>query len=105
MADFTTFKREASFVAEMVWTPAAGEPANLIGCTVTSAVLDADRKRHELVVTNPSADGINYLVRQDETDDWAVGTAYWDVRIYNGSSIVYTTTWNFTVIPQVTKGG
>lgn len=102
MADFTTFKRGSSFVAELVWTPAEGEPANLIGCTVTSAVLDSDRKRYELTVTNPSGDGINFLVRDDTTTDWAAGSAYWDVRIYNGSSIVYTTTWNFTIIPQVT---
>lgn len=103
MADFRTFKRGMTFRGDVVWTPSVGEPANLIGCTVTSAVLDADRKRHDLTVTNPSSDGINYVVELLDTSDWAIGDAYWDFKITTPSGFNYSTTWTFTVIPQVTK--
>lgn len=102
MADFRTFKRGSSFVGTLVWTPATGEPANLIGCTVTSSILDSNRDRHELTVTNPSGDGINYLIRDDSTTDWSTGDAYWDVKIDNGSSLSYTTTWTFNIVQQIT---
>ncbi|MFN7341394.1 MAG: hypothetical protein ACK5VI_09980 [Opitutia bacterium] len=101
MADFTTFKRGMSFHGEVVWTPTPTEPANLIGFTVTSAILDADRKRHELTVTNPSGDGINYVAQLTDTSDWAVGDAYWDFKI-TGTEYNYSTTWTFNIIPQVT---
>lgn len=103
MADFTTFKRGDSFnCTDLVWTPSAGEPADLEGWTVESSILDADRKRHELTVTNPSGDYINYVAFLLDTSEWAVGDAYWDVKYYHTSGIVRTETWTFTVTPQVT---
>jgi len=101
MADFTTFKRGMTFYAEVTWTPAEGEPANLIGCTVTSTVLDGNNKRHPLLVTNPSGDGINYVAQLEDSSDWAVGSAFWDFKI-SASGYNYSTTWTFSVIPQVT---
>jgi hypothetical protein len=103
MADFRIFKRGMSFHGEVTWTPSVGEPADLIGCTVTSAVLDGNRRTHDLVVTNPSEDGINYLADLTDTTEWAVGDAYWDFKITTPSGFNYSTTWTFTVIPQVTK--
>lgn len=102
MADFTTFKRGMSWTGTLVWTPATGEPANLIGCTVTSSILDGNNKRHELEVTNPSLDGINYVSFLKDTSDWAVGSSFWDVKIDNGSGYSYTVTWQFSIVPQVT---
>lgn len=101
MADFTTFKRGMTFHGTVVWTPAAGEPANLIGSVVTSTILDGNNKRHPLTVTNPSGDGINYVALLTDTSDWAVGSAFWDFKISAGS-YNYSTTWQFSIIPQVT---
>lgn len=102
MADFTTFKRGMSFYGEVTWTPSEGEPANLIGCTVTSSVLDGNNRRHELTVTNPSNDGIHYIAQLTDTSDWNVGSAFWDFKISTGSGYNYSTTWQFAIIPQVT---
>lgn len=103
MSDFTTFKRGMSFVGQVTWTPSAGEPANLIGFTVTSSVRDYAQRLHELSVTNPSGDGIHYVAELKDTSDWAVGDANWDFKLTNTAGYNYSTTWTFNVIPQVTK--
>lgn len=103
MADFTTFKRGMSFVSSLTWSPAEGEPANLIGCTVTSTVLDGGNTRRELEIDNPSGDGINYTAFLKDTSEWNVGSGFWDVKVDNGSGYVYTQTWQFSIIPQITK--
>lgn len=103
MADFTTFKRGMTFNGEVTWTPAAGEPTNLIGLTVTSALRDSAFKTHELTVTNPSGDGIHYIARLEDTTGLTTGQAFWDFKIAGTGGINYSTTWSFNVIPQVTK--
>jgi hypothetical protein len=90
-----------TFYAEVTWTPAVGEPANLIGSTVTSTILDSNGKRFELVVTNTGNDGINYIASLADTSEWSVGSAFWDFKI-TASGYNYSTTWTFDVIPQVT---
>jgi len=103
MADFTIFKRGSTFIADPVpWTAGTSGLANLIGCTVTSSILDQNHKRHELTVTNPSGDGINFVMINTDTAEWGVGPAFWDIKVSFGTTVVYTTTWPFNIIPQVT---
>lgn len=106
MADFTTFKRSMGFSSPLVWTPTEGEPADLIGWTVTSTIMDGAGKRHKLTVTNPSGDGINYLARAtvDSTKCWAPGKGCkWDVRYDPGNGFpALTQTWYFEIEPEVT---
>lgn len=104
MADFTTFKRGMSWSGTLVWTPGPGEPANLIGWTVTSSVRDGAYALHELNVTNPSGDGINFVTSRLDTTAMASGTAAWDVRYSHASGATYTDTWYFEVEPNVTPG-
>lgn len=102
MADFTTFKRGMTFNSEVTWTPAEGEPADLLGYTVTSALRDSAFKTFDLTVTNPSGDGINYIARLEDSTGLTTGPAAWDFKVSGTGGINYTQTWTFNVIPQVT---
>ena len=97
-----TFKRGTSFGASVVWNPEAGGLANLIGVTVTSTILDADRNEFELVVT-VAGNGLSFTAEYaGDTGDWAVGTARWDIKFTNNGSIFYSDTMRIDVIGQVT---
>ena len=97
-----TFKRGTSFGASVVWNPEAGGLANLIGVTVTSTILDADRNEFELVIT-VAGNGLSFTAEYaGDTGDWAVGTARWDIKFTNNGSIFYSDTMRIDVIGQVT---
>ena len=97
-----TFKRGTSFGASVVYTPEAGGLANLIGVTVTSTILDADRNEFELV-TVVAGNGLSFTATYaGDTGDWAVGTARWDIKFSNAGSIFYSDTMRIDVIGQVT---
>ena len=97
-----TFKRGTSFGASVVWNPEAGGLANLIGVTVTSTILDADRNEFELV-TVVAGNGLSFTAEYaGDTGDWAVGTARWDIKFSNAGSIFYSDTMRIDVIGQVT---
>ena len=97
-----TFKRGTSFGAAVVWNPEAGGLANLIGVTVTSTILDADRNEFELV-TVVAGNGLSFTAEYaGDTGDWAVGTARWDIKFSNNGSIFYSDTMRIDVIGQVT---
>ena len=97
-----TFKRGTSFGAAVVWNPEAGGLANLIGVTVTSTILDADRNEFELV-TVVAGNGLSFTAEYaGDTGDWAVGTARWDIKFTNNGSIFYSDTMRIDVIGQVT---
>ena len=97
-----TFKRGTSFGAAVVWNPEAGGLANLIGVTVTSTILDADRNEFELV-TVVAGNGLSFTADYaGDTGDWAVGTARWDIKFTNNGSIFYSDTMRLDVIGQVT---
>jgi len=97
-----TFKRGTSFEAAVVYTPEAGGLANLIGVTVTSTIIDADRNEFELV-TVVAGDGLSFTATYvGDTGDWAVGTARWDIKFTNNGSVFYSDTMRLDVIGQVT---
>lgn len=97
-----TFKRGTSFGASVVWNPETGGLANLIGVTVTSSIIDADRNEFDLVVV-VAGDGLSFTATYaGSTADWATGTARWDIKFSNGGSVFYSETMRLDVIGQVT---
>jgi hypothetical protein len=97
-----TFKRGTSFEAATVWNPEVGGLANLIGVTVTSTIIDADRNEFELV-TVVAGNGLSFTATYaGSTADWAVGTARWDIKFSNNGSVFYSDTMRLDVIGQVT---
>jgi hypothetical protein len=97
-----TFKRGTSFEAAVVYTPEAGGLANLIGVTVTSTIIDADRNEFELV-TVVAGNGLSFTADYvGSTADWAIGTARWDIKFTQGTTIFYSDTMRLDIIGQVT---
>jgi hypothetical protein len=97
-----TFKRGTSFAASCAYAPSEGAPADLLGTTVTSTIVDAGRGSYDLVVTIAN-DGMSFTAIFDgDTSSWATGTASWDIRFAYEGVIFYTVTMRLNVIGQVT---
>lgn len=97
-----TFKRGTSFAASCVYTPSAGAPANLLGTTITSSVIDSKNNQYDLTVTI-AVDGLSFTaVYPGDSLNWAIGLAKWDVRFEYGGTVFYTTTMRLDVIGEVT---
>ena len=98
-----TFKRGTNFGSSTVFTPEA-PPAiqNLIGVTVTSTIIDADRNEYELTVV-VAGNGLSFTANYSgSTADWAIGTARWDIKFTQGTTIFYSDTMRLDIIGQVT---
>ncbi len=98
-----TFKRGTNFGSSTVFTPEA-PPAiqDLTGVTVTSTIVDADRNEYELTVVvagNFLSFTADYV---GDTGDWAIGTARWDIKFTQGTTIFYSDTMRLDIIGQVT---
>jgi hypothetical protein len=97
-----TFKRGTSFAASCAYTPSVGAPANLLGTTVTSTIVDSNLSPYDLVVTIAN-DGLSFTaVYAGDTSSWSTGMASWDIRFSLGGSVFYTVTMRLNVIGQVT---
>ena len=98
-----TFKRGTNFGSSTVFTPEA-PPAiqNLIGVTVTSTIIDADRNEYDLTVV-VAGNGLSFTANYvGSTADWAIGTARWDIKFSQGTTIFYSDTMRLDIIGQVT---
>jgi hypothetical protein len=98
-----TFKRGTNFGSSTVFTPEA-PPAiqNLIGVTVTSTIVDADRNEYDLTVV-VAGNGLSFTANYvGSTADWAIGTARWDIKFTQGTTIFYSDTMRLDIIGQVT---
>jgi len=98
-----TFKRGTNFGSSTVFTPEA-PPAiqDLIGVTVTSTIVDADRNEYELTVV-VAGNGLSFTADYTgDTGDWAIGTARWDIKFTQGTTIFYSDTMRLDIIGQVT---
>lgn len=98
-----TFKRGTNFGSSTVFTPEA-PPAiqDLIGVTVTSTIIDADRNEYELTVV-VAGNGLSFTADYaGDTGDWAIGTARWDVKFTQGATVFYSDTMRLDIIGQVT---
>ena len=98
-----TFKRGTNFGSTTVFTPEA-PPAiqTLSGVTVTSTIVDADRNEYDLTVVvagNFLSFTANY---SGSTADWAIGTARWDIKFTQGTTVVDSDTMRLEIIGQVT---
>ena len=97
-----TFKRGTSFAASVVYTPESGGLANLIGVTVTSTIIDADRNEYDLTVV-VAGDGLSFTATYEgNTGSWSTGSARWDIKFLNNDSVFYSDTMRIDVIGQVT---
>jgi hypothetical protein len=98
-----TFKRGTNFGSSTVFTPEA-PPAiqDLIGVTVTSTIVDADRNEYDLTVV-VAGNGLSFTADYTgDTGDWAIGTARWDIKFTQGTTIFYSDTMRLDIIGQVT---
>jgi len=98
-----TFKRGTNFGSSTVFTPEA-PPAiqDLIGVTVTSTIIDADRNEYELTVV-VAGNGLSFTANYTgDTGDWAIGTARWDIKFTQGTTVFYSDTMRLDIIGQVT---
>ena len=98
-----TFKRGTNFGSSTVFTPEA-PPAiqDLIGVTVTSTIVDADRNEYDLTVV-VAGNGLSFTADYvGSTADWAIGTARWDIKFTQGTTIFYSDTMRLDIIGQVT---
>ena len=98
-----TFKRGTNFGSSTVFTPEP-PPAiqDLIGVTVTSTIIDADRNEYELTVV-VAGNGLSFTANYTgDTGDWAIGTARWDIKFTQGATVFYSDTMRLDIIGQVT---
>jgi len=98
-----TFKRGTNFGSSTVFTPEP-PPAiqDLIGVTVTSTIIDADRNEYELTVV-VAGNGLSFTADYvGSTADWAIGTARWDIKFTQGTTVFYSDTMRLDIIGQVT---
>jgi len=101
MATTVTLKRGTTLAGTVNYTPGAG-PANLLGTTVTSDVIDVAGTTYHLAV-NMAGDGLSFtLTYPYSTADWATGTGRWDIKFSTGGVIFYTETIRVLVIDEVT---
>lgn len=95
-----TFKRATTFVASCTYTPDSGGRPNLTGVTITSDIRDANRKVYisTVNVTSPTTFTITY----DNTSDWSVGSAYWDIRFSENGVVFFSDTVVLNIINNIT---
>ena len=97
------FKRGATFLATVTYTPETGGLPNLIGCTVTSTIQDSGLNQHKLAVVL-AEDGMSFTCKAEPSDTavWDTGDAKWDIRFSIGGVVFYSQTILLTVASQVT---
>lgn len=104
MANTASFSRGDSFGCTWTWTPGAGEPANLLGTTITSDIQDRCGNLYALTVTLAN-DGLSFTtVYPGDTSEWAVGQANWDIRfVFAGSPTTHSQQFRVIIADTVTK--
>jgi len=94
------FKKGQTFNGVATYAPEAGWPADLSGVAIESALLDARNKKHyfDITLNSPTV----FTMRSDVTEEWHVGTAYWDIKFSEGGVVFYSETVRLAIIPNVT---
>ena len=93
------FKRSSTFGATVTYTPETGWPTDLTGVTITSSIRDSRNTLFDftVVLTSPTT----FTVTADNTDKWAVGTAFWDIR-FDWGTISLSQTALLNIVNNVT---
>lgn len=96
------FKKSADFALTVIYTPATGGVANLLGYTPTSTLQDGSGFAYPLTCAM-SEDGMSVLLTATaaDTDKWYCGSASIDLRLTNGTSVL-TDTLTFPIIKNIT---
>lgn len=103
MASKFEHKRGDSVYWPVTYTPPEGGLPNLLGFTVSSEIKDSNGDRHELsAVLDETGLIITVTATGEQTEDWAVGVASWDVRYELTDLTKHTKTLEFTVVEQIT---
>ena len=95
------FKRGTTLAGTVTYTPATGGPANLLTTTIESDVITANGSVFPLTITK-AGDGLSFTVRYNDTANWTLGSARWDIKFIYGGVTWYSETLRLTVIEQVT---
>ena len=104
MANTATFSRGDSFGCTWTWNPGVGEPANLLGTTISSDIQDHCGNLYSLVVTI-AEDGLSYTTNYSgDTSEWAIGQANWDMRfVFDGSPTTHSMIFRVLVRDTITQ--
>ena len=104
MANTTIFSRGDSFSCTWTWVPGAGEPANLLGTTITSTLRDHCGHEYDMAVTL-AVDGLSFTTTYvGDTSDWSLGLASWDIRFqFAGDPVTHSNIFRVKVEETITK--
>ena len=104
MANTANFSRGDTFGCTWTWTPGAGEPADLIGTTITSTLRDHCGNEYLMTVTLAGG-GLSFTTNYNgDTSDWALGQANWDIRfVFPGSPTTHSTIFRVIVAQTITQ--
>jgi hypothetical protein len=104
MANTANFSRGDTFGCTWTWTPGAGEPADLLGTTITSTLRDHCSNDYPLVVTLAN-DGLSFTTNYNgDTSDWGLGQANWDIRfVFPSSPTTHSTIFRVIVAQTITQ--
>jgi hypothetical protein len=95
------FKRGTTLAATVTYTPAQGGPANLTATTITSDIQTSNSSFFGTTIVKAN-DGLSFTIRYDDTANWSLGNARWDIKFTDGGVTWYSETLRLTVIEQVT---
>lgn len=104
MATTTIFSRGDSFSCTWAWVPGAGEPANLLGTTITSTLRDHCGHEYDMAVAM-AVDGLSFTTTYTgDTSAWSLGLASWDIRFqFSGSPVTHSNIFRVKVEETITK--
>jgi len=104
MSTTVTFKRGSTYAATVTYTPAAGAPANLLGTTVTSDIIDSAGVVYPCTITM-APNGLSFVafLPASSTADFSLGSARSDIKFVYGGTTFFSDTFRLTVIDQVTN--
>lgn len=104
MANTASFSRGDSFGCTWTWTPSAGEPADLLGVTITSDIRDHCGNLYSLDV-EIAVDGLSFTtIYVGDTSDWSIGQANWDIRfVFPGSPTTHSQQFRVIIADTITK--
>jgi len=97
----TQFKKGSTFNPQCTME-ASGSLPNLIGVTVTSSVKTSNNITHNAVVTIPNPSVLAFSVRIDDSLDFGIGLAQWDIKFVKDGIVFYTETIQLNIVKNIT---